>query len=338
MARPARIGRENGLYHVTSRGNARSDIFRRDGDRERFLDRLGDNLETFEVILHAYVLMDNHFHLVVRTPQANLSAFMQRLLTSYALYARYRHKRPGHVFQGRFKAKLVESDRYLRDVSRYVHLNPVKTKAAARLSFDERRRRLEEYRWSSYWTYLRAGLGEEFLQIGPVLRLFSENVGAARRAYRRYVESGLARTDEETLALMNGHGHAIGSDEFIDEVEVELDERRTGKITDADIALPRRRVDLDTIASTVARRYGIEVGRLRADGRRAGEAKAVAVELACRLSGETQRRVGAYFGGVSSSAVGKLRGAIRAEKDRRAVSPRLDSIDELESSLVRDDG
>ena len=88
MARPARIGRENGLYHVTSRGNARSDIFRRDGDRERFLDRLGYNLETFEVILHAYVLMDNHFHLVVRTPQANLSAFMQRLLTSYALYAR----------------------------------------------------------------------------------------------------------------------------------------------------------------------------------------------------------------------------------------------------------
>lgn len=97
----------------------------------------------------AYALMGNHFNLVVRTPEANLSAFMQRVMTSYALYARYRHKRPGHIFQGRFKAKLIEGDGYLRRVTRYVHLNPVKTKATARLSLDERRRLLEEHRWSN---------------------------------------------------------------------------------------------------------------------------------------------------------------------------------------------
>jgi hypothetical protein len=275
---------------------------------------------------------------VVRTPEANLSPFMQRLMTSYALYARYRHKRPGHIFQGRFKAKLIESVRYLRRVTRYVHLNPVKTKEASRQPVDERRRRLEEYRWSSYSAYLRSGAGEEFVEVAPVLRLFSDDTGAARRAYRRYVESNLAQTDEETLALMKGHAHAIGSEEFIDEIETELAARRTGLITDEDLALPRGRIALETIATAVAEWYGVGADELRMDGRRAkgqaSRAKTVAVELSCRLSGETQRSIGAFFGGVSCSAVDKLRAAIRAERRDQSRPDRDKVIATIERKLL----
>ena len=113
MPRAPRIDFPNALYHVISRGNGREDIFWTDDDRLRFLRQLADGLQTAGILLYAYVLMDNHFHLLVRTPRANLSRFMQRLGTSYALYCRYKHRKPGHQLEGRFKAKLVEDETYL---------------------------------------------------------------------------------------------------------------------------------------------------------------------------------------------------------------------------------
>jgi REP element-mobilizing transposase RayT len=133
MPRPPRIDFPDAVYHVTSRGNGRADIFHSDEDRQRFLAQLGHHLHHCAVDLYAFVLMDNHFHALVRTPRANLSRFMQRLLSSYALYARYKHHRPGHLFQGRFKAKLVEDEVYLLAVTRYIHLNPAKIAACRRL-------------------------------------------------------------------------------------------------------------------------------------------------------------------------------------------------------------
>ncbi len=123
MPRPARINFPNATYHVTSRGNGRARIFVSDDDRNRFIQQLRDNLDTHAVVLYAYVLMENHFHLLVRTPRANLSQFMQRLNTSYALYARYKHRKPGHLFEARFKAKLVQDEKYLLALTRYIHLN-----------------------------------------------------------------------------------------------------------------------------------------------------------------------------------------------------------------------
>ena len=133
MARPPRIDFPDALYHVTSRGNGRQRIFWTDRDRQRFLAQLGDGVHTDAIVLYAFVLMDNHFHLLVRTPRANLSRFMQRLNTSYAIYARYKHRRPGHQFEARFKAKLVEDETYLRALTRYIHLNPIKIAACRKL-------------------------------------------------------------------------------------------------------------------------------------------------------------------------------------------------------------
>ena len=155
-ASPPRVDHADSIHHLTSRGNASVDVFFSDAGRERFLERLRDNLETYNVVLYAYALMDNHFHLLVKTPDANLSRFAQRLKTAYALYLRYRRKKPGHMFQGRFHAKLVEGATCLARVSRYIHLNPMRTRAAMRLSESERLARLHSCRWSSFAGYLRA--------------------------------------------------------------------------------------------------------------------------------------------------------------------------------------
>ncbi len=157
MPRPPRIDFPDAVYHVTSRGNGRAEIFHSDDDRQRFLAQLAHHLHLCAIDLYAFVLMDNHIHLLCRTPRANLSRFMQRLLSSYALYWRYKHRRPGHLFQGRFGAKLVEDEVYLLAVTRYIHLNPVKIAACRRLSASERLHRLEAYPWSSYGGYAAVG-------------------------------------------------------------------------------------------------------------------------------------------------------------------------------------
>lgn len=126
MARALRIERVGGRYHVTSRGNERRTIYRDDTDRFHFLELLSEMPERFGSVLHAYVLMDNHFHLLIETPEANLSRSMQWLGVSYSMWFNKRHRRAGHLFQGRFKACIVEDDHGWQQVARYVHLNPVR--------------------------------------------------------------------------------------------------------------------------------------------------------------------------------------------------------------------
>jgi REP element-mobilizing transposase RayT len=130
MARPQRIEYEGAVYHVTARGNERQAIFLDDRDRERFLHVLGESVERFETRLYLFCLMDNHVHLVVETPRANLGQFMHRIETAYTVYFNRRHERCGHLMQGRYGARLVEKDAYALRLSRYVHLNPVFTAAA----------------------------------------------------------------------------------------------------------------------------------------------------------------------------------------------------------------
>ena len=171
MARALRIERVGGRYHVTARGNERKAIFRDDTDRFGFLKLLAELGERFGSKAHAYVLMDNHFHLLVETPEANLSRTMQWLGVSYSVWFNRRHGRSGHLFQGRFKAFIVENDPGWQEVARYVHLNPVRlaqlglgkrqrsasraglVTATAPKLIAERLRLLREFPWSSYRGY-----------------------------------------------------------------------------------------------------------------------------------------------------------------------------------------
>ena len=313
MPRPPRIDFPDALYHVTSRGNGRADIFHSDDDRRRFLAQLAHHPHLCAVVLYAFVLMENHIHLLLRTPRANLSRFMQRLLSSYALYARYKHRRPGHLFQGRFKAKLVEDDVYLLAVTRYIHLNPVKIAACRRMGGQQRLDRLEGYAWSSYGGYTAAAKAEEFVTY-DVLKEYGRDLTAARRHYRAYVQACLLEDDRPLLEAMAANRYAIGGTAFIERTEEQIEERRSGRVQDRDLDLPRRTVSLDEIDAAVARHYRIDRTMFSAHGRRVGPAKAVAVQLAAQLADMSGRAIGAHYG-IGATAVGAINCRLAARPD-----------------------
>ena len=150
MSRPLRYERDGAFYHVVNRGNRHGRVFVSHRDYELFIEKLEDSVEIFDVRVLAYCLMPNHFHLYLSTRQANLSRFMQRLLTSFCVAYNKSHRSSGHVFQGRFKSHIVEDRRYGTELSRYIHLNPVRTKQLEKASFAEKLAVLQDFRWSSY--------------------------------------------------------------------------------------------------------------------------------------------------------------------------------------------
>jgi REP element-mobilizing transposase RayT len=190
MARPLRIQFPGGLYHVTARGNGRQALFADDTDRERFLIVLTRVVARYRLLCHAHCLMGNHYHLLLETPDANLSSAMRQLNGVYSQAFNRRHERPGHVLEGRFHAQVVDKDAYLREVCRYIVLNPVRAGLVAHP---------REWPWSSY----RATAGDvpapPFLTVDWVLSLGEKPERAdAERSYRRFVDAGL---DEPTASL-----------------------------------------------------------------------------------------------------------------------------------------
>lgn len=184
MARPLRLEHPGAIWHVTSRGNERRPIYRSDRDRSTFLDLLGDTVQHHHWTLHAYVLMTNHYHLVFETPQPTLSAGMKRLNEQHAQIFNSRHRRVGHLFQGRFKGILVERESHLLELLRYVVLNPVRCKAVEYAG---------DYRWSSYRATAGLERAPEWLETSWTLDQFRANNGTladAREAYRRFVADG----------------------------------------------------------------------------------------------------------------------------------------------------
>jgi REP element-mobilizing transposase RayT len=291
-----------------SRGNGRGKIFFDGRDAERFRSQLSDCVKTYDVVLYAYAMMPNHYHLLVRTRQANLGRFMQRLNTSYALYARYRSGKPGHRLEGRYKAKLVQGDEYLVALTRYIHLNPVKVKAAQKLGTVERRALLEREGWSSYRGYVEEGRQEETVCY-DVLKPFGEGDGEARGRYRAYVLACMDEDDEELKRGLMRSGYGIGDEAYVAGLERELRERQSGEDQDRDVAYPREQVELDQIERAVAKECGVLVEALTERGRREStvRARTLAMEVACRLSGLTQREIGKRYGGISTQAVSMAR-------------------------------
>jgi REP element-mobilizing transposase RayT len=178
MARSLRIEFAGALYHVTSRGNERRPIFRSGGDRAMFLTLLEQASKRFHWSVTAYVLMTNHFHLVIQTPEPNLSRGMQWLNGTYAAWFNHRHKRAGHLFQGRFHAFLVEKEAYFAELLRYVVLNPVRANMVARP---------ENYRWSSYRATAGVEAAPAWLDVASALAWLDVDPAAAQAAYRQFV-------------------------------------------------------------------------------------------------------------------------------------------------------
>lgn len=182
MARPLRLEFPEAVYHVTSRGNARQDIFLDDSDRERFLSILSSTVHRYNWLCHAYCLMGNHYHLLLETPDPNLSLGMRQLNGVYTQTFNRNHRRVGHVFQGRYKAILVEKNAHLLELCRYIALNPV----AAGITSQP-----EAWPWSSYRGTLNAKETADFLTTAWILGQFSQNRSQARIQYQYFVAEGL---------------------------------------------------------------------------------------------------------------------------------------------------
>lgn len=205
MARPLRIEYDGALYHLTSRGNERRVIFKDDGDRHLFLRILAQVNERFHWICHAYCLMNNHYHLVIETPDGNLSKGMRQLNGVYTQAYNRRHHRVGHLFQGRFKAILIQKESHYLEVCRYVVLNPVRAKAV---------KHPREWPWSSYRATGGVGPVVRCLTVDELLSHFGQRRGPAQEKYREYVGEGIGRTLWENLeaqSLLGVEGFAAAS-------------------------------------------------------------------------------------------------------------------------------
>ena len=211
MARPLRLEYPGAIHHVTSRGNAQAAIFLDDEDRESFLAVLAECIARFGWLCHAYCLMDNHYHLIVETPHANLSAGMRQLNGVYTQRFNRRHGRAGHVFQGRFKAILVERDSYLLELCRYVVLNPVRAKMVQDVS---------QYAWSSYLATMGEIPTPPWLRTDWVLSQFGNSRSTARRGYCDFVaeDVGAASPWSELKGQV-----LLGLDPFVNKLQPLLD-------------------------------------------------------------------------------------------------------------------
>jgi putative transposase len=212
MARPIRIEFEGALYHVTSRGDRREAIYEDDEDRLRFLELLGQVAGGFNWVVHAYCLMSNHYHLLIETPDANLSKGMRQLNGVFTQLSNRRHRRTGHLFQGRYKAILIDADSYLLEVSRYVVLNPVR----ARMVEDA-----GDWPWSSYRAMVGATPAPEWLGTEGLLSAFAPSRAEARQRYMRFVAEGVGA--EPIWAHLNRQIY-LGDDAFVTRMQAQAED------------------------------------------------------------------------------------------------------------------
>jgi putative transposase len=217
MARPLRIEFPGAVYHVTSRGNAKQAIFIDDEDRGRFLDVLTIVVERFNWLCHAYCLMENHYHLLIETPHGNLSKGMRELNGVYTQGVNQRYRRVGHLFQGRYKAIIVEKDNHLMSLCRYVVLNPL------RIGLIERP---EQWRWSSYRSTIGLMKRISFLTTDWILSQFDRRKRVAMGKYRRFVMEGIDK--ESPWETLKGQIF-YGTDEFIKQLSGLLDKKENTK-------------------------------------------------------------------------------------------------------------
>jgi len=292
MARPLRLEFPGALYHVTSRGNARQKIYLDDEDRRLYLDLLGKEVAQQGWRCYACCLMDNHYHLLIETPEPNLVAGMRRLNGVYTQAFNRRHGRVGHLFQGRYKAIVVDKDAYLRELCRYIVLNPVRAKAV---------KTPERWPWSSY----RATVGElpapSWLAVEEVRALFP-----GRSAYRRFVEEGIGQ--DSPWSRLRGQIY-LGGEDFLKRMERRLPGRRVRGIARAH--LEPLRPDAAAVEAGVAKAYRISIDRVL--DRASGEAYKAAVYLLRRAANLPLAEV-AKRAGISLPRVSQIQAEIERSK------------------------
>ena len=205
MARPLRIEYAGAFYHIISRGNEKGKIFASDFDRERFLDYLKKIVVRYQLKIHTYCLMNNHYHLLLETERPNISKVMHDLNSSYTAYFNARYKRAGHLFQGRYKSILVQADKYLHSLSKYIHLNPVRASIT---------KGPEDYLWSSYRYFISDKEVPDFLTTEFILSIFSKDRKKSQVLYEKFVKEAIGKESDVIRENIKG-GFILGSSDFV---------------------------------------------------------------------------------------------------------------------------
>lgn len=282
MARPLRIQYPGAFYHITSRGNERKDVFKSKRDREKFLSYLASASERYNARIHVYCLMGNHYHLILETPDANLSQIMQHINGAYTTYFNTKRKRAGHLFQGRYKAIIIEADEYATQLSRYIHLNPVRAGIVEQPS---------QYPWSSYQFYTTRKKQVDWLVTDFVLGYFGRSRSTAKKKYCEFVVSLLDQEYESPLEEVVA-STILGSLGFVKTIQEKyLDASKKDRELPALMELIPKKT-IKEIINAVDEVFNEE----------ANIAKKAAIYLCHRYSGRKLKEIGSFFN-VGESAV-----------------------------------
>ncbi len=255
MARPLRIEYPFALYHVIARGNGYQNIYHDDDDRLKFLDWIGDAVKMHNIICHAYCLMDNHYHLLLETPDANLSKSMRDINGNYTQWFNAKHKTVGHLFQGRYKSFVIEKETYLLEVARYISLNPVRANLVNHPG---------HWKWSGFQSSVKDIESPKWLYSDSILGCFADKKGDAQKMYEQFVIDGINSRDPHKDVK---NGFLLGSPQFIDWIR-ENQTRGSGQIKDCPreqriVGRPSLEELFDSISTKEERNKMIQFARIR---------------------------------------------------------------------------
>ena len=309
MARRPRLFAPGVLYHVIVRGNQRQKTFTAESDYQAYIERLARYRKKYDYVVHAYCLMPNHVHLLVESSEQPLAKFMQGLQQSYSQYFNLRHRKTGHVFEGRYKAILCQKDEYLLQLIRYIHLNPVRAGMV---------RSPQRYRYSGDHVYLQ-GKATEMIDPATVLSMLG-----GKRAYRRFVQDGLSEGHKEEYYAVEDQ-RFLGAEGFGERL-LKKEPGLSGK------KLTRR--SIETVARELAKLLKVEVQALRSPDRgwAISKARTIAAYVLVRRLGYRLSDVAAYFGrdmATLATLLARLSDQMQANDTARREIERLNEIVEL---------
>ncbi len=294
MARPLRIEYPGAFYHVINRGNAGEAIFKSDRDYAKFTEYLETTTARFAIRIHTYCLMTNHYHLLVETPEANLSQTIKWINVSYATYFNRKRHRRGHLFQGRYKAILVDADAYLKHLSRYIHLNPLRANMV---------KQHDAYPWSSYRAFIGKSPTPAWLETNWLLSLFGKQKKRAARSYQLFVEGTDWNSLENPGKGLVG-GVVLGSTDFVNWVKSTLLPKPGATVRNH---YQRDKFNLlpspDTVVDAVCEAFACDRESILAKGRKRNMARDVAIYLSRDLTGKSNVFLGHFFGGISGAGI-----------------------------------
>lgn len=309
MARPLRIEYPGAFYHVMHRGNGGMDIFKSDRDREKFLEYLGKAVNRYGIKVHSYCLMTTHYHLLIETPQPNLSQAIKWINVSYVAYYNRIRKRSGHLFQGRFKAVVIDADEYLQHLSRYIHLNPIRAGLVEHC---------KDYPWSSYPVFGGYAKAPEWLETEWLLSLFKRSGNKkAVGGYRDFVESVQSGKIENPSRDTVG-GVILGGTEFINWIKRYFLSKDPDIKEKPELKGLKPGVTFDDLIPAICNEYACTREIILQKGKKGNLARDVAIYLSREMTGESGVALGRYFG-ISGAGV-TVRHGITAEeikKDRK---------------------